>query len=911
MTTRWLPTSEAHNRIFRITLAFIDSRLEDRQTVNWALGLGPSESAQRAAVLSAINQFRRVLSEPWGAAWRAIEEAWGDDIDEDSQSIDDFQLSERLKGGERSGALVRAIVDLLKPGLHVTPNSEQNMPGGRKCVAPKSIHDLIFVRLSSGKVVDPSEFGIETVLEVGFLEELAHCLDASVLRGIHVIDRVFAGFDGVEWRLGDLRRVYHVPMHDRSDSDHEPDEFSTGIAPASKMLHAVVRRLCTVSRDSGLEIIRSWRESSVRVRSRIWCALARDPLVASDPEVTSVLAAASDKDFWDLQSFPELAELRAVRFGSLDKQLQVRIARRIRKGPPLKDWPRRAGRARVAEAREFLAAKELRRIELSGSTLPASEANWLKATIGKHDGLAGMARVIDGFLETPKAFWVAPNPDSKFDLLLGEVRLRALEAALATSRSRWDDDNPAGRAGDWIQAPGNARLLIPDFESSATASAESPRVWERFGWSHGSATAEQTIPFAGTDESSRVLLLLGELPVTTLFLAIDGISHWMSTWSAQHSSDVLLRSVWERLWPLAVRSTNEMPPNETEGTPSLSAVVKSSGDSEPQDLDTLNTSAGKLVGSFLRMCPNLNVFPSPFLDDGLREVRDALTSTTGRSLLIVHHRLTEHLAYFLAADRAWAEDQLVRPLLSDTPQSVLLWRAVARKTRYADVLTVIGGEMARRTVDGRLGRTSRQSLLFSLDAQALLALYEGRDPAVAYASVQQAIRSVDDEVRAHAATTVAQFVQEYSGQHARDDVPVTPEMVFEKSAKPYLETVWPQERPLATPGVAKAFARIPAACGQMFAAAVSAVERFLVPFDCWSMLDYGLYGEDSAGVKLQRIDTPEKAAAFLRLLDATIAPAERGVVPTDLGSALAQIVSVAPRLSEEQSFRRLSTLTRR
>jgi hypothetical protein len=260
MTTRWLPTFEAQNRIYRTTLAFIDSRLEDRQTVNWALGLGPSESAQRAAVLGAINQFRRVLSEPWGATWRAIEEAWGDDINEDRQSMDEFQLSERLKGGERSGALVRAIVDLLKPGLHVTSNSELNRPGGRKEVAPKSIHDLIFVRLSSGKVVDPSEFGIETVSEIGFLEELAHCLDAAVLRGIHAIDRVFAGLDSVEWRLGDLRRVYYVPPHDRSDGDHEPDEFSTGIAPASKMLHAVVQRLCTVSPDSGQKLIRSWRD---------------------------------------------------------------------------------------------------------------------------------------------------------------------------------------------------------------------------------------------------------------------------------------------------------------------------------------------------------------------------------------------------------------------------------------------------------------------------------------------------------------------------------------------------------------------------------------------------------------------------------------------------------------------------
>lgn len=911
MTSRWLPTSEAHHRVFLTTLAFIDSRLEDRQTVNWALGLEPSESAQKAAILSAINQPQRVLSEPWRAAWRAIEEAWGDDIDEDRQSMDEFLLSERLKSGERSGALVRAIVNMLKPGLHVTPSSALNKPGVRKGAAPKSVHDLISVRLSSGKVVDPSEFGIETVSEVGFLEELAHGLDAEVIRGIQAIDRVLAGANSANWRLGDPRRVYYVPTHARTDDDHEPDEFSKGIAPASKMLHAVVQRLCTISPSSGQEFIRAWQKSSVRIRIRVWCALARDPSVASDSEVKSVLLSASDEDFWDLQSFPELAELRAVRFGSLDAQAQVQIARRIRKGPPKKGWQRRADRVRIATAREILAARELRRIELAGSTLPAPAAHWLIDTIGKHAELVSMSGVSDGFPGMQKASWVAPNPDSKFDLLIGEVRLRALEAALSTSKSRWDEDNSAARAEDWIQAAGNASLLISDFESSPTASTEFSRVWERFGWSHGSVSAEQAALAPDEHESARVLHLMAELSLSTMSRAIEGLSQWLSTWSTKHASDDLLRRVWQRVWPLAIQATNDQATDEVEGVPSLSAVIMTSGNEEPQDLDTLNTPAGKLVGAFLHMCPNLKESPSPFCDDGLRGIRDSLTSATGRSLLVVQHRLIEQLSYFLAADKSWTDTHLIRPLLVDTPQSVLLWRAVARKTRFADVLQVVGEELARRTVDMRLGRTSRQSLLHTLNAQALVALYEERDPSVSYATVQQAIRSVDDEVRAFAANTVAQFVQYFPSHRIQDGAPTTAEMAFEKSAKPYLETVWPQERALATPGVARAFALLPAACGQKFAAAVSAVDRFLVPFDCWSLLDYGLYGEDADGIKLQKIDNYEKAAALLRLLDATIASAERGVVPMDLGSALAQIINVAPRLSGDRSFRRLSTLTRR
>ncbi len=95
------------------------------------------------------------------------------------------------------------------------------------------------------------------------------------------------------------------------------------------------------------------------------------------------------------------------------------------------------------------------------------------------------------------------------------------------------------------------------------------------------------------------------------------------------------------------------------------------------------------------------------------------------------------------------------------------------------------------------------------------------------------------------------------------------------AARPFLERVWPQERSLATPGVARAFADLPATCGEAFAEAVDAIERFLVPFDCWSMSDYGLFGEEEGNgeAKLSQINDQQKAEAFLRLLDRTIGTA--------------------------------------
>ena len=92
---------------------------------------------------------------------------------------------------------------------------------------------------------------------------------------------------------------------------------------------------------------------------------------------------------------------------------------------------------------------------------------------------------------------------------------------------------------------------------------------------------------------------------------------------------------------------------------------------------------------------------------------------------------------------------------------------------------------------------------------------------------------------------------------------------------------------------------------------MDAIERFLVPFECWSIIDYGLYGEEDGEPKLSGIDNHVKAAAFLRLLDLTIGTAEGSVIPYDLADALDQVRRVAPHLSEQQVFRRLATAARR
>jgi len=177
--------------------------------------------------------------------------------------------------------------------------------------------------------------------------------------------------------------------------------------------------------------------------------------------------------------------------------------------------------------------------------------------------------------------------------------------------------------------------------------------------------------------------------------------------------------------------------------------------------------------------------------------------------------------------------------------------------------------------------------------------------------IQQMLRTLDDEVRGSAANAIQVFVRDLSSKPPPDQFISARDGLFRTAAAPFLREVWPQERSLATPGVSGALADLPATSGEAFAEAVDAVARFLVPFECWSMVDYGLYGDEGGAKKLAMINDEAKAQALLKLLDLTIGTSESAVIPHDLTDALDQIARVDPALATTAVFRRLATAARR
>ena len=912
MTPHWLSLRETDRDAYRSAIAFLTGRLDERATVDWALGLKPNDNIKRAALLDLIDNLdRNKIGEPWRSAWRLIEESWDSpDIERDA-SLRVVYVAQRLKSGDRTGSLIAEIAKLVSAKLKVKSFSTWEIESRKLPKHPRSVRQLFSVKLDSHHPVNPGEMGLYPIQDVPFLTELANALDSAVVAGLDIARRI--GWDGEKdlWLLGQLNRVYYVQKENRPDGEREPDEFHRGLTPSVKLLYFVVSRLIELETETALGFALRWKRFRTPIHMRLWAALSRDKRITSANEVASFLLSLDDRHFWNQNTFPEIAELRARRFLEFPLADQKAMASRLQKRPPRTQWPKKVDPERVETGRLYWAIRELRRIEVAGASLPKAAQRWMAARIGQFPDLTNMSRVDEGFMGTSEAQWVGRNPDAKYDLLVGEERLKALEIALSSDRGGWNDD-PSERAASWIRQKESWIRLIDDFESLSNHGAAFPRVWNGFGWAHSPATEKgaEAEPRDIPREVKRVLTLLVELPAQTAHEAIEGISQWLSTWEKYVIALPLGLAVWLKLWPIAVEATNANKPVEEDID--LNTLVRSSDDHEPMDLDTLNSPVGKFVGIFLAACPSVKVGDRPFQENNIQtQMRNAIESSIGPSGLIVKYRLVESLYYFLNADQVWTERHLIAPLLLDDSDALVLWRAVARKTRFVPELKFIGSAMVNRATDLRLGRESRRSLVFSLVVECLHSFREQRVPAVPYADVQQMIRLLDDEVRAYGAGAVQRFIRDGSAVGDSNVKPPSAQELFRSAAKPFLHRVWPQEQSLSTPGVSSALADLPATAQDAFAEAVGSIDRFLVPFECWSMADYGLYGDEDGEPKLSNINNQEKAAAFLRLLDRTIGVSENSVIPMDLGNALDQVRKVAPNLVESQVFRRLATAARR
>ena len=922
MIHSWSDLDERDRARFRTAAAFLKGRLAEPETIDWALRLKPDRRVERTAIFALLTgPGAPQLREPYVTAWPLIVESWSSRSTRKSAASALLQIRRRLRAGDRSGTLIEEISDLAAPRLEVKPLQGRPWLPGRKPRRPKSSHDLLTASLTSASLLydfreHRIDIGLDEIANVAFLHAVASALMSAVDRGLYIAHRIY-GDDEDDWpaRASPLRVYFARPeigIHDRTGSGgrvFEPDAVTGGIGPAVKLLHSVLQRIAELDAGAARSFLGRWRYSNLSIYRRLWAAAARNAEAVPPTEICEFLVALDDSDFWNLWSLPEFAELRAVRFSDLEPDTQAIIVRRLRKGPPRLILPRKLGAEEVRAASRAFAAMELRRIEIGGGGLPAQGRDWLLEAADEFPGLKNMA--IDGGFRDP---WVRPDvrpctaSKSQFDELEGKSRLQALEDALSGELS-------AGQATDWLRKSGQAVLVLCDFEAAARLVNRFPRVWDHFGYFHSqpASQSESEQPRDAQSEANRVLGLMSRLSDATVEAAIEGICHWLHRWSEHVVRCELGQQVWLCAWPPAVRATNATAMGEDKVF--SGASIRPTGEERvPDEINTLHLTAGKLVRVFLERFRFTDDTHDPFSDGSLfAQMRDCAIGAPGRSGLIARCLLTQKLPVFLQADPAWTRRHLVEPLSIDNDKSILLWHAVASIWIDTDVLEIIGDSASRRVLDDRLSEVSRKNLVSCLVYEALAAFQEHREPSITYARISQTLRSANDEIREQAAFEIRQF-QEYAykvGQGSR-----APGISLLSTVKPFLEQVWPQERSLATSGVSRHLSCLPAVSGEAFAEAAAVIERFLTPFDCWSMLDYGYCeGDMSEDLGMPRlsnaVDNMPKAHALLRLLDLTIGHTQDVVVPDNLSIALDRIESEAPKLTSDPAFRRLATAARR
>ena len=303
MSQDWATLNESERATVSTVLAFLHKRLAEPTSIDWALRLDPTQRLERFAVLDLLGRQGMIaMPEPWATAWRLIEECWSTEPKTHRLSFRIYDIQKKLQSGDRTGPIVRAIVEIVAPRLEVKPISSEHWRSTRKLKKPKSFHDMLSAKLTSDKLIDLNLLGLDGIVEIQFLNALANGLEVAIANGLEIARRV--GWDGARqwWKVGLLHSVYYRQPHQGETGGHEPDAYNEGIAPSVKLLHAVVARIAAIDVTAAKLFMQRWKLEGSSIHLRLWAAMARN-LSPSQPSATSImwrslLAPASVPSAW-------------------------------------------------------------------------------------------------------------------------------------------------------------------------------------------------------------------------------------------------------------------------------------------------------------------------------------------------------------------------------------------------------------------------------------------------------------------------------------------------------------------------------------------------------------------------------------------------------------------------------------
>lgn len=792
------PWGEAERIAGQCVLTFTRTRLEEEATIEWARRLPTTDSPSRRVLQRLL--FRRAtrgepLVEPWYTAWQLIQESWQVSayVDLDAARTATFEIRRRLERGDRSLALVEKITELARPGVALDDPWQSQGVGRTENARPTSWNQLFRAELRTADVSELRRVDLSGIQEAGFLSNLIRSLEAVVDRGGALATWIHGKEDSDAPWLSGHQRVYFVGC----GPDQSMEDVARGIAPSVKLLHAAVERLADVDVKAASRLVRRWLQMGGFVRRRLWAALARNEQLVTPAELKDVLLCSEDREFWLVDSYPELAEVRAFRFREFEPETQDALLIRLRSGPHSALWPDvDADRLHVWSLRT--AVRELQRIKGAGGPLPSEVEEWLAARSAELAGLEHEAGAPgstgDGNVGIEH---VQPNRD--LNAYRGTDLLPELDRQLAA-----EDPFYEGPATTWLET--EVATVLAAMTEQVDQGLDFPHVWKALAQRHlppGDDCSGTAVRDA-TAEAAKLLRVVEKLDDTTLEAAATQIVLWWNKWTALIPANSQAHRAWLRLWPHAAN------------------LVKAQSRGTSFDSEMANTPAGDLGRIAWQFARHLGQEERLSDDPEFGRILSAVLSAPGRAKPLGLAYMVCRISWFLYVDQSWAERQLVPALKERSAHAILLWDAFCRLGLAWGIPKILAGramEIAERTEQPRLSTWSRQRLVSSLVLDALASfLQREREPVVETVQLQQLLRRLDGEMRRVCALELWRCLRN------RSEKSPGPEEFFRKAVAPFLAQVWPQERDLVSRGVGHFMAGIPAASRGEFVAAVDAAE---------------------------------------------------------------------------------------
>ncbi|MGP4806186.1 hypothetical protein ACSV5G_20675 [Agrobacterium cavarae] len=882
---RKLSFNDTDRRISQTTRVFVAGRLEDITILEWAIGLDSKRAAERTALREQFDYEPNPIREPFNLAWKCIFEYW--ERPDEEGDLARFEIKRQLKRGGSQRETIKLIIDAVRPWLKVdTSKRFRALSGEAPPSKPRQLKHVIYPSMTSASRMTPEDLALQENDDRHFLFELAVALNASLLAGLNIarmIGSIASDVDVTNWQV---RRVYFVPPAQYPEGGGEPDRHSDGFAPATKLMFAVIERLTSVDPSAARTIINSWDLTAWTLYRRLWAAAARNPELVDADEVSLFLENLAGQEFWWAGSYPEMAEVRAIRWQTFSQESKVRLERRLLKGEPAKLIPKMVANEERQDYRDRHILVELQRIQSAGGTLSQKAAEWFEAAAARIEN-PPVAGLTQGFNQGVRLLHRVRSIDQSFGSIPTSKRLDELARSLADTG--WDDKSQ--NASEYIAD--NALDVLRLLEKGADT-ATSAKVWQALGYSYRPSDLNTYEENASSEDLAKIPIALQICRAITservdlLAKAIEGLSSFMNSWERLLREQKLYHEAWIVLWPFAVEKTNaDIDPDA------------------PLNQEALNSPAGRLAMAVRVSLPEYRSGSRPLTKGLWPRMLRALAATHGTARLHAQFNLVPALAYFTAAAPKWSREFLLIPLQTALaePNHIDIWEGFAMGGLPQKAITEeLAPSLVQATLSDSLSGHVKSSLSELVVWSALHDRYENAKPAVPTALIQQMLRMGADDVRTSAVDAFSQYLKPGEGVDARKSVDIV---------KAVFNDVWPKELTLSSKAVSDKLADLPADAGEFYVELAELVLPYIAPFDCWSLYDFGVIDMNEPAYTIEIIDDAKKAAAFLAILDRSVGGEDGAVIPDGLEQALLHIKKIAPKLEKDARYQRLLTLSRR